>query len=154
MRKQALVSCAVVCALALLGGTSAFAGDAWIGTWKLKEAKSKPVAGTLQAQTLTFEAVGDGIKLTTAGTDAAGQPIKAGYTAKFDGTDAPWAGNPTADTAAPVRVDDHTYTNAWKKGGKVVVNAKVEVSKDGKTMTITQTPVGGGEASVGVYEKQ
>ena len=103
---------------------------------------------------LKFEAAGDAVKLTMEGTDAAGKAMKGGYTSKFDGTDVAWPGNPAADTASPKRIDDHSYVNVWKKGGKPLVNGKVEVSKDGKTLTVTQTPVDGSAASVAVYDKQ
>lgn len=99
----------------------------------------------------------EGIKVASEGTDAEGKPIKASYTSKFDGKDVPWAGNPMADTAAPKRVDDNTYENVWKKAGKVTVTAKVSVSKDGKTMTITQDgtdPQGGKVHAVAVYDRQ
>jgi hypothetical protein len=49
------------------------------------------------------------------------------------------------------------YENAWKKDGKVTVNATVSVSKDGKTLTVTQTgkePGGAVVSSVAVYDKQ
>ena len=82
---------------------------------------------------------------------------KGSYTSTFDGKDVFWAGNPDADTAAPLKVDDNNYTNTWKKGGKVTINAKANVSADGKTLTVTQT---GKNAkcedvnSTAVYDKQ
>jgi hypothetical protein len=83
--------------------------------------------------------------------------MKGGYTSKFDGKDVPWAGNPMADMACPKKIDDNTYENAWKKGGKATVSAKVAVSADGKTLTVTQTgtdPQGKTVSSVAVYDKQ
>jgi hypothetical protein len=91
------------------------------------------------------------------GTDADGKPISTGYTSKFDGKEVPWPGNPVADTAAPKKLDDNTYENVWKKGGKATVTAKVAVSADGKTLTITQSgtdPQGKPVSSVAVYDKQ
>ena len=41
----------------------------------------------------------------------------------------------------PKRVDANNYDNVWKKGGKVTVTAKVSVSADGKTLTVTQAGV-------------
>lgn len=154
MRKSPAVSSVLGCAALVLAGTMVFAGDAWLGTWTLNAAKSKTAPGAMRAQTLKFEAAGDAVKLSMEGTDAAGKAIKGGYTSKFDGTDVAWPGNPLADTASPKRIDDHSYTNVWKKGGKPVVNGKVEVSKDGKTLTVTQTPVDGSAVNVAVYDKQ
>jgi hypothetical protein len=47
--------------------------------------------------------------------------------------------NPNADAGSPKRLDDNSYENVWKKGGKVTITAKAVVSADGKTLTITQT---------------
>ena len=42
----------------------------------------------------------------------------------MDGKEVPWKGNPNADTAAPKKVDDNTYTNTWKKAGKVTMDGE------------------------------
>jgi hypothetical protein len=157
MMKRVLLS-SMFCAAVMLAAGTAAAGDNWIGSWKLDAAKSKEATGGVRAQTLKFEAAADGnITLTSDGIDADGKPMHGTYTAKFDGTDAPWAGNALADTASPKRVDDNTYENTWKKGGKVTVTAKVVVSKDGKAMTVTQSGTDGKGAkftSVAVYNRQ
>lgn len=147
----------LVCVATVMGSTVASAGENWTGTWKLSPAKSELGSGAIRAQTLTFESTPEGIKLSSEGTDGEGKPMKGGYTSKFDGKDVPWAGNPMADTAAPKKIDDNTYENVWKKGGKVTVTAKVAVSKDGKTLTVTQDgtdPKGAKIHSVAVYERQ
>jgi hypothetical protein len=157
MQKNQLVRSLLVGAATLALGTAAFAGENWVGTWKLDPAKSKLSTNAVRAQTLKFEATPAGIKLTSDGTDAQGKPMHGGYTSKFDGKDVPWTGNPMADTACPKKVDDNSYENAWKMGGKVTVNATVAVSKDGKTLTVTQTgkdASGAAVSSVAVYDKQ
>jgi hypothetical protein len=155
MRKNLLVWSLCVCVATLLSGT-AFAGENWVGSWKLNAAKSEG-SGGIRATTLTFESTPDGIKLMSEGTDPEGKPTKGSYTSKFDGKDVAWAGNPLADTAAPKRVDDNTYENVWKKGGKVTMTAKVSVSKDGKVLTVTQDgmdPKGAKVHTVSVYDRQ
>ena len=157
MQKNQLVRALLVGAAALSLGTALFAGENWVGTWKLNPAKSKLGTNAVRAQTLKFDATPAGIKLTSDGTDAQGKPMHGGYTSKFDGKDVPWAGNPVADTACPKKVDDNSYENAWKKDGKATVNATVVVSKDGKTLTVTQTgkdPSGAAVNSVAVYDRQ
>ena len=154
MRKLCVVLS--VLGLTVLAG-QASAGDNWVGTWKLDPAKSQLGSNAIRAQTLKFEATADGVKLTSEGTDAEGKPMKSGYTSKFDGKDVAWAGNPMADTAAPKRIDDNTYENVWKKGGKATVTAKVTVSKDGKTLTVSQAGKdanGAAVSSVAVYDRQ
>jgi hypothetical protein len=156
MRKNQLVWATLVCVATWMAGTAAFAGDNWVGTWKLNAAKSQ-ASGGIRAEVLKFEATPAGIKLTSEGTDAQGKPMKTGYTSKFDGKDVPWAGNPMADTASPKRINDNSYENVWKKGGKVTVTANVHVSADGKTLTVTQDgadPQGAKVHSVAVYDRQ
>jgi hypothetical protein len=157
MRNKPLVWSLLVGVAAAIAGGTAFAGENWVGTWKLNPAKSQLGSNAILAQTLTFESTPAGIKLASEGTDAEGKPMKGGYTSKFDGKDVPWAGNPMADTACPKKIDDNTYENAWKKGGKATVSAKVSVSADGRTLTVTQTgtdPQGKTVSSVAVYDKQ
>jgi len=156
MRKKLAAYLLVGVAVAVGAGT-VFGGENWVGTWKLNAAKSQLGSSAVRAQTLTFEATPAGIKLTAEGTDAEGKPMKTGYTSKFDGKDVPWPGNPVADAAAPKKIDDNTYENVWKKGGKATVTAKVSVSADGKTLTITQSgtdPQGKPVSSVAVYDRQ
>jgi hypothetical protein len=154
--RNKLVSFVLVGVATAMGGAVAYAGESWIGTWKLNPAKSELGSGAIRAQSLTFEATPEGIKLTSEGTDGEGKPMKGGYTSKFDGKDVPWAGNPMADTASPRKIDNNSYENVWKKGGKATVTAKVVVSKDGKVLTVTQDgidPQGAKIHSVAVYER-
>ncbi len=158
MRKNLFVSTLVVTFAMLSSASMAAAADNWMGAWKLNVAKSKYAPGPgPKSQTLTFEGTSAGIKLSTEAVGADGATNKGGYTAKFDGTDAPWVGNPDADTAAPKRVDANTYENVWKKGGKATITAKGVVSADGKTLTLTQTGKnvkGDTVKIVAVYDKQ
>ena len=48
------------------------ANDAFMGTWKLNEAKSKIGAGSPKNHTVTYEAAGDDVKVTIDGTAADG----------------------------------------------------------------------------------
>jgi hypothetical protein len=156
MKKTLLVCCALVCFVTVMGST-AFAAENWIGTWKVNAAQTKTSTNAVRPGTLKFEVTPAGIKLTSEGTDAEGKPMHGEYTSKFDGKDVPWSGNPMADTAAPKRVDDNIYENVWKKAGKVTVTAKVSVSADGKTLTVTQTgkdAQGAPVSAVAVYDRQ
>ncbi|MEO8586945.1 MAG: hypothetical protein ABI584_12350 [Acidobacteriota bacterium] len=147
-----------VCAVVLLSSSAALAAENWIGTWKLNVAKSKATPGPgPKSQTLKFTSSPAGITLASEGVMADGSVRKGSYTSKWDGKDVPWTGNPDADMAAPMKVDDNTYTNAWKRGGKAVITAKVVVSADGKTLTVTQegkNAKGEAMSSTGVYDKQ
>ena len=153
MRKSFVAS--LVLCMAWAG--AAAAAENWVGSWKLNTAKSQLGTNAIRAQTIKFESTPNGIKLTSDGIDAQGNPMKSGYTSKFDGTCAAWTGNPMADEACPKRIDDNSYENVWKKGGKATVTAKIVVSKDGKTMTVTQEgtdPQGAKVSAVAVYDRQ
>jgi len=157
MRKLLLVCALAVCGL-LISGSLALADDHWVGTWKLNAEKSKYSPGPApKSMTLKFEATPEGIKLTSEGVDAEGKATKGGYASKFDGKEVTMAGNPNADTAAPKKIDDNSYSNTWKKAGKVTITTKGVVSPDGKTLTITQTGTdaqGRPVNSTAVFEKQ
>ena len=157
MKKNLFVSSLLVCAASMFG-QPAFASDNWVGSWKLNAAKSTFASESVnRAQTLKFESTAAGIQLTSEGTDAQGKPMQGQYTSKFDGKDVAWTGNPLADMASPKRIDDNSYENVWKTAGKATMMAKVVVSKDNKTLTVTQTPTGaqgGAAGSVAVYDRQ
>jgi hypothetical protein len=153
-----LVRALAVCGVTLMSASLALAGDNWVGTWKLNVAKSKFSPGPApKASTLKFDPSPDGIKLTQEMVDAEGKATPGGYTAKFDGKEVPYAGNPDTDSASPTRIDDNTYENTWKKAGKVTIKARVVVSADGKTLTVTQTGTNAeGQVvnNTAVYDKQ
>lgn len=158
MRKNLLVSSLLLCAATSIWAQPAFAGENWVGSWKLNAAKSTfASAAVIRAETLKFEATPAGIKLTSEGTDPQGKPMRGEYTSKFDGKDVAWTGNPSADMACPKRIDDNSYENVWKHDGKATMTAKVVVSNQNKTLTVTQTPAGAQGAaasSVAVYDRQ
>jgi hypothetical protein len=158
MRKNLLLSSLLLCAATSMWGQPAFANENWVGSWKLNAAKSTfGTAALNRTQTLKFEATPAGIRLTSQGTDPQGKPMQGEYTSKFDGKDVVWTGNPSADMACPTRIDDNSYENVWKSGGKSTMTAKVVVSDHNKTLTVTQTPTdaqGSAAGSVAVYDRQ
>lgn len=158
MRKNLLMVSLAACCAIVLSSSVVLAADNWVGTWKVDLAKSTYSPGPApKSFTVKFEATPGGIKFTGDGVAADGKPNHSAFLSKLDGKDVPYEGNPDADTAAPKKIDDNSYSNTWKKGGKVSVTAKVVVSADGKTMTITQVGTNAkGEAvdNTIVYDKQ
>jgi hypothetical protein len=61
------------------------------------------------------------------------------YKVKVDGHDQAIEANPNFDTISLTVVDDRTVSTIAKKGGKVIMEAKVLVSADGTTKTEVQT---------------
>ena len=154
MKFKAVFAALVMC---LAAAAVCFADDAFTGTWKLNEAKSKMTAGMNKNTTVTYEASGDSVKITLDGVGADGKATHDEWTGKYDGKDYPVTGNSMTDTRAYKKVNDHTLEATGKKDGKVVLSAKITVSADGKTRTVVVTQTGAdGKKSTGtaVYEKQ
>jgi hypothetical protein len=121
-------------------GTGCFAGDAWMGTWKLNEAKSKFAPGTPKNTMVVYkEGTGGNVKITADGIDAEGKPSHNEWIGKFDGKDYAAKGDPTQDVRSYTRVDDRTLDFTAKKRGKITVNGRVVVAADGKSRTVTTT---------------
>ena len=133
------------------------ANEAWMGTWKLNEAKSKLAPAGPKNSTVVYEAADDSVKVTIDGTTPDGKPFHSEWTGKFDGKDYPVTGDPTSDARSLKQIDDHTLQLAVKKDGKVTMTGRVVLSADGKTRTVTATgtdPKGKKFKSVSVYDKQ
>jgi len=144
-------------ALCLVGVAVCIAADAFVGTWKLNEAKSKMSPGVPKNTTVVYEAAGDNVKITVEGTDSDGKATHNEWTGKFDGKDYPVTGDPTSDMRSYNKVDEHTLTFSGKKDGKVTLSGRIVISADGKTRTVnvTATDSNGKKVSgTAVYDKQ
>jgi hypothetical protein len=147
-------------AAALAMSAALCAADNTLGTWKLNLEKSKydPGPPPVKSVTLVREAApGGGAKMTVSGVRADGTAIKGNSTAKYDGKDYPVMGNPNYDSVAVTQVDANNHAAVYKKSGKTYSNAKIVISEDGKTMTVTSTgtnAAGRPFRNVAVYEKQ
>jgi hypothetical protein len=144
--------------LLLAAGMVYAAGNAaFLGTWKINEAKSKVAAGMAKNSTVVTTADGDNMKVAIDGTDAKGQAYHSDWTGKFDGKDYALTGDPANDMRSYKVVDDHTLMTVSKKGGKEVFSARIVVSADGKTRTVTASGTdasGAKNTSTTVYDKQ
>src|SRR5215467_4153636 len=137
MKARTFVLTLFVCFVA---GAVCFADDAaFMGTWKLNEAKSKIAPGAAKNSTVVYAAAVDSVKVTIDGTDADGKPAHNEWTGKFDGKDYPVTGDPNSDARSVKKINDHTLSFAVKKGGKVTTSGKIVLSADGKTRTVTTT---------------
>ena len=117
-------------------------GDPFLGTWVLNVAQSTYSPGPPpREQTVTYEAVGEGVKVTQQGTDAVGKPTPGEFTGKIDGQYYPVTGIPDYDMSAMKRIDTHTIVQTRKRAGTVVITSTNIVSKDGNTRTNTMVGV-------------
>lgn len=133
------------------------ADDAHMGTWKLNEAKSKINPGTPKNTTVVYAADGDNVKITVDGVDAEGKAAHNEWVGKFDGKDYPVTGDSSADARSYKKINDKTLELENKKGGKVTMSARVVVSADGKSRTVTTKGKDAAGKDIGgtaVYDKQ
>jgi hypothetical protein len=63
-------------------------------------------------------------------------PTGQSYTAKLDGTEAPYKGDPGTTSVSVKKVDKNTIVETDKRDGKVISIARMTVAADGKSMTI------------------
>ena len=130
----------VVASLAFLIAAAALAQakDPVEGTWELNVAKSTFSPGPApKSETRIYVASGSDLKLTLKGVDGDGKPTSIQASYSLDGREHPIVGSPDADSQSIARVDDLSTKGTLKKGGKVVQKVRREITKDGKTMTIT-----------------
>ena len=156
MKVQAIP--AVLAMLVFCAGMRA-ADDPLLGTWKMNLAKSKHSPGPPpKSVTHIYEPhETTGEKFTADGIDAQEAPTHIEYAARYDGTDYALAGDPICDSVSMRRLDDYTTEVIGRQSGRVVWTSRRVVSKDGRTLTITQKgPNPGGKAlnNVMVFDKQ
>ncbi|MFY9531845.1 MAG: hypothetical protein WBC04_11205 [Candidatus Acidiferrales bacterium] len=94
------------------------------GSWRM----SKMDALSDNAMTITYKVSGDSLSMSS--------PTGQSYTAKLDGTDAPYNGDPGTTSVSVKRLDKNTMEETDKREGKAISVARMTVSIDGKTMTL------------------
>jgi hypothetical protein len=158
MNRKSFMRIGALLVLVLTAGIAHAAGnDVFLGTWKLNEAKSKIAAGQPKNSTVVYTADGDNVKVGIDGTDAKGQTFHSDWTGKFDGKEYALTGDSSNDMRSYKVVSDHTLLVISKKGGKETYSARIVVSADGKTRTVTVTGTDASGAkitSTQTYDKQ
>jgi hypothetical protein len=77
---------------------------------------------------VTFQASDDGLNMS--------DPLGDSYSAKFDGKDYPYKGDPGTTSVSLKKIDANTIEETDKRDGKVISVSRLSVSPDGQTMTI------------------
>jgi hypothetical protein len=80
------------------------------------------------ASNFTYKVAGDSFSMS--------DPVGDSYTAKFDGKDYPFKGDPGVTSVSIRKLDDNTVEETDKRNGKVIYVSTMTVSGDGKTMKI------------------
>ena len=144
--KKMMLGMATVAFAMSVSSVVAQSKDPRMGTWKLNVEQSKYSPGPApKSLTITFEAAGKGVHLTTQQVNADGSTAATEYTANYDGKDYPLKGSPVADTTSLKRIDSLNTLRTDKKDGKVVATLRSVMAKNGKTYTVTvksKTPKG------------
>jgi len=94
------------------------------GSWRM----AKMDTLSENAVMLTYKVAGDSLSMST--------PTGQSYTAKLDGTEAPYKGDPGTTSVSMKKLDNNTLEETDKRDGKVIAVAHIKVSADGKTMTV------------------
>jgi len=63
-------------------------------------------------------------------------PTGQSYTAKLDGTEAPYKGDPGTTSVSVKKVNKNTLEETDKRDGKVIAVARITVSADGKSLAV------------------
>jgi hypothetical protein len=124
---------------------------------RVGEAKSGTHAISGSWKTEKFDTISDNA-LTFAYTfsgDGVNFKAKTGenYSAKFDGKDYPFHGDPGTTSVVLTKVDDHTFMETYKRNGEVTGSSKLTVSPDGKSLTLVSEDKRRGTTDTWVAEK-
>jgi hypothetical protein len=94
------------------------------GVWQTEKVDS----ASDNVMTVTYKATEDGLSMT--------DPLGDSYTAKFDGKDYPYKGDPGTTSVSLKKIDANTIEETDKRDGKVISVTRITVAPDGKTMTL------------------
>ena len=111
------------------------------GSWR----DEKSDVATADALIFTFRSGGDSLSYSN--------PTGQSYTAKLDGKDVPYVGDPGTTNVSLKRIGD-SIEETDKRSGKVISVAKMTVAPDGKTMTIAVDDKLNGTTATYIAEKQ
>jgi hypothetical protein len=99
------------------------------GSWQPQKMDS----ATDNVLTVTYTATADGLSMS--------DPVGDSYTAKFDGKDYPYKGDPGTTSVSLKKIDANTIEETDKRAGKAILISRITVSADGRTMTIENNDV-------------
>ena len=151
MRLLKMLAVVLAMSLSLFAAESPFSG-----TWKLNLAKSRMTPPVPKSEVAVVDSDENGLKLNEDIITDKGESLKISYETKFDGKDYPVTGSPSSDSVSYQLVNANTLKGKAKKAGKVVTDATIVVSKDGKITTVKYTDYSQAKPAKGraVYDKQ
>ena len=116
-------------------------------------ANSHPLSGSwVEQQHVAGEQRPVQYRMTTEGFQMRGNGRS--YDAKFDDKEYPVAGDPAKTTVSLRKIDDGTVEETDHRQGKVVDEIRLQLSKDGNTITVTDKDILHGQTVTYTMEKQ
>jgi hypothetical protein len=112
------------------------------GSWRNTKAESI----SDNAMEVTFKVDADTLNMTA--------PTGQSYTAKLDGSDAPYKGDPGTTSVSVKRISKNVFEETDKRNGKVITIARMTVSTDGKMITMDITDKERGTTMQFIADKQ
>ena len=94
------------------------------GSWQQEKVEN----ASESIMTITFKSTDDGLSMSNQ--------VGASYTAKFDGKDYPYKGDPGVTSVSLKKIDKNTIEETDKRNGKAIAVVRLAVLPDGKTMTV------------------
>ncbi len=94
------------------------------GSWRMEKMNTL----SENAMSVTYKVSGDSLTMSN--------PTGQSYTAKLDGTEAPFKGDPGTTTVSVKKIGPNTMEETDKREGKVIAVLRMMVSADGKTMKV------------------
>jgi hypothetical protein len=95
------------------------------GSWRIEK-----VEASADAITLTYKVNGNELTMTN--------PMGQSYTAKLDGTEAPYKDDPEKATVSVKMLGKNTLKETTKLNGKIFKILKMKVASDGKSMKVVE----------------
>ena len=108
--------------------------------------QSKEEDASESVLTVTFQASEDGLTMSDGTGDS--------YTAKFDGKDYPYKGDPGTTSVSLKKISSNTIEETDKRNGKVISISHMTVSSDGQTLSVDNHDVLRGQKSKFEGKKQ
>jgi hypothetical protein len=112
------------------------------GSWKTEKFDQVSDNGL----TFTYAMTGDGVNYKAKTGES--------YTAKFDGKDYPFQGDPGTTSVVLKKIDDHTFMETYKRKSEVIGTSKITIAPDSKSLTIVSQDTRRGTTDTWVAEKQ
>jgi hypothetical protein len=112
------------------------------GSWRMTKMENMSDNGIQW----TYKVSGDELTMTT--------PTGQSYTAKMDGTEVPYKGDPGITTVSVKKMGKDTLEETDKRDGKVIGVMKSTLNSDGKTMRIVYEDKRTGQTTKSTATKQ